>query len=360
MTRLIQLAELLEAELRMPPAEPMPEITGVAGARTAANGDLVFAEDESALAEALASHAAAVIVAGKIAPERAITKPLLVVKQPRLAFALAARELRPAPPHTGVHSTALLDGSVVQGRRISIGAYAVIETGARIGDDTTIGAGAIIGAGVTIGRQCRIHPRVVIYPGVELGDRVVVHAGAVLGADGFGYVRDNASGEYVQFPQQGRLVLEDDVEIGANTTVDRGALEETRLSRGVKIDNLVHIGHNVHVGKHVVIAAQTGISGSSVIGDFAIVGGQVGIGDHALVGEKVILGSGSGVLTHKKVKGPGVVFWGRPARPLPQYLKELATLARLGRKDESQATGDQSNSHQAKGSARKASARKKN
>jgi len=169
---------------------------------------------------------------------------------------------------------------------------------------------------------------------VDLGDRVIVHAGAVLGSDGFGYVLDQATGEYVQFPQRGRLVIEDGVEIGANTTVDRGALDETRIAHGVKIDNLVHIGHNVQVGKDVVIAAQTGISGSSVIGDNAVVGGQVGIGDHATIGEQVILGSGSGVLTHKKVNGPGVVFWGRPARPLNQYLKELAVLARLARTPE--------------------------
>jgi UDP-3-O-[3-hydroxymyristoyl] glucosamine N-acyltransferase len=160
---------------------------------------------------------------------------------------------------------------------------------------------------------------------------VVLHAGVVLGADGFGYVRNTETGEYLQFPQQGRLILEDDVEVGANTTIDRGALEETRIERGVKIDNLVHLGHNVRVGRDVVIAAQTGVSGSSSIGANAIVGGQVGIGDHARVGERVILGSGSGILTRKKVKGAGVVFWGRPARPLRQYLKELAALARLAR-----------------------------
>ena len=361
MTRLIQLAELLDAELRFSPQDEAV-VTGVASAKTASAGDLVFAEDAGTLSEALTSHAAAVIVSAKIAPADDAGKPLLVVKQPRLAFALAARELRGPSPHTGVQPTAQIDGSAVLGRRISVGAYAVVDAGVKIGDDTAIGSGAIIGAGVTLGRECRIYPRVVIYPGVEIGDRVVVHAGAVLGADGFGYVRGSASGEYVQFPQQGRLVLEDDVEIGANTTVDRGALEETRLAQGVKIDNLVHIGHNVHVGKHVVIAAQTGISGSSVIGDDAIVGGQVGIGDHATVGERVILGSGSGVLTHKKVKGPGVVFWGRPARPLPDYLRELATLSRLSRrrgKAEPEPVVAVSNSGKGKSSARKSSARKK-
>jgi UDP-3-O-[3-hydroxymyristoyl] glucosamine N-acyltransferase len=159
----------------------------------------------------------------------------------------------------------------------------------------------------------------------------VVHAGAVLVADGFGYVRDAQTGEYLQFPQQGTLVVEDDVEIGANTTIDRGALEETRIRRGVKLDNLVHVGHNVRVGKNVVIAAQTGVSGSSVIGDDAIVGGQVGIADHVEIGERVILGAQAGIPSRKKIRGPGIVFWGTPARPIKDYLKELATLARLTR-----------------------------
>jgi UDP-3-O-[3-hydroxymyristoyl] glucosamine N-acyltransferase len=160
---------------------------------------------------------------------------------------------------------------------------------------------------------------------------VVVHAGAVLGADGFGYVRDRTNGEYTQFPQQGTLVIEDDVEIGANTTIDRGALEETRIARGTKLDNLIHIGHNCHIGRNVVIAAQTGISGSSAVGDGAILGGQVGMGDHAMVGPGVILGGQAGILPRKKLLGPGIVFWGTPAKPVRQYLKELAMLARLKR-----------------------------
>jgi len=162
---------------------------------------------------------------------------------------------------------------------------------------------------------------------------VVVHAGAVLGADGFGYVRDQTSGEYTQFPQQGTLVIEDDVEIGANTTIDRGALEETRIGRGTKLDNLIHIGHNCSIGRNVVIAAQSGISGSSAVGDGAILGGQVGMGDHAMVGPGVILGGQAGILPKKKLLGPGIVFWGTPAKPVRQYLKELAMLARLKREE---------------------------
>jgi UDP-3-O-[3-hydroxymyristoyl] glucosamine N-acyltransferase len=150
----------------------------------------------------------------------------------------------------------------------------------------------------------------------------------VLGSTGFGYARNSATGEYLAFPQRGTLAIEDDVEIGANTTIDRGALGETRIGAGTKIDNLVHIAHNCVLGRNVIIAAQTGISGSSVIEDGAILGGQVGLGEHAHVGPGVILGGGAGVLSHKKVRGQGEVFWGRPARPLKQYLRDLARLSR--------------------------------
>lgn len=327
--RLIQLAELLQAELRGGSLET--EVFGVASIASAKEHDLVFAEDTAILHEALRSAAAAVIVSEKLHSDTGNSgKALLVVAKPKLAFARAAQLLSNAQAESEIHPTAVIGADVVRGRHVSVGAYAVIESGVHLGDETVIGAGAFIGRGVRLGRSCKVYPRVVIYPGTELGERVVVHAGAVLGSDGFGYVRDDATGEYIQFPQQGRLVIEDDVEIGANTTIDRGALDETRIARGVKIDNLVHIAHNVLVEHDVVIAAQTGISGSSMIRTGAVVGGQVGIGDHAEIGEGVILGSGSGVLTHKKVKGAGIVMWGRPARPLQQYLKELAALSRLG------------------------------
>jgi UDP-3-O-[3-hydroxymyristoyl] glucosamine N-acyltransferase len=306
-------------------------IARVASAAQAMPDALVFAEDETALGEALLSGAGAVLVTEELAEGARGVKPLLVMRQPRLGFARAARLLRSAERAAGVHATAVVAASAVLGRDVSIGAYAVIEGGAVIGAGTSVGSGAVIGAGVHIGEHCRVYPCVVMYPGVTLGDRVVIHAGAVLGADGFGYVRDAQTGEYLQFPQQGTLVVEDNVEIGANATIDRGALEETRISRGVKLDNLVHVGHNVRVGKNVVIAAQTGVSGSSVIGDDAIVGGQVGIADHVEIGEKVILGAQAGIPSRKKIRGPGVVFWGTPARPIKEYLKDLAALARLTR-----------------------------
>ncbi|MGA7521754.1 MAG: UDP-3-O-(3-hydroxymyristoyl)glucosamine N-acyltransferase [Acidobacteriaceae bacterium] len=326
--KLSHVAQALNAELRLSGADV--EVEGVASAPAATARTLVFAEDAPSLARALDSRAAAIILSPKLAGS-APGKSLLVAAQPKLAFAQAARLLRPAALASGVHPAAIVHTSAELGPEVSVGAGAVIEANALIGAGTRIDAGAVIGIGVRIGAHCHLYPRVVIYAGTELGDNVVAHAGAVLGSDGFGYVRDADTGRYLQFPQQGRLVIEDDVEIGANTTIDRGALEVTRIERGVKIDNLVHLGHNVRVGHDVVIAAQTGVSGSSSIGANAVVGGQVGIGDHATVEEEVILGSGSGVLTYKKVRGRGVVFWGRPARPLHQYLKELAVLARLAR-----------------------------
>lgn len=327
--RLKDIAASIGAEMRG--GDGAAAILRVASTVQAATDSLVFAEDEAVLAEALRSDAGAVLVTESLAQTAGDAKSLLVMRQPRLGFARAAQLLRSGEQATGVHTTAIVASSAVLGAGVSAGAYAVIEDNVVIGVGTSVGAGAVIGAGVRIGENCRIYPRAVLYPGVTLGDRVVVHAGAVLGADGFGYVRDAQTGEYLQFPQQGTLVVEDDVEIGANTTIDRGALEETRISRGVKLDNLVHVGHNVRVGKNVVIAAQTGVSGSSVIGDDAIVGGQVGIADHVEIGEKVILGAQAGIPSRKKIRGAGIVFWGTPARPIKDYLKELAALARLAR-----------------------------
>ena len=325
-----QLADQLGAEVDRVPLDLM--IHGVSSIPGAREGCLVFAEDKTSLAAALASAAAAVLV-GRGMSSTAAGKPLLRVGQPRLAFARAATLLRAPRKAVEIHATAVLSPGVEIGSGVSIGPHASIEEGARVGEATVVGSGAVIGAGVHIGSDCRIYPRVVIYPGVTLGDRVVVHAGAVLGADGFGYVRDRATGEYTQFPQQGALVIEDDVEIGANTTIDRGALDETRIGRGTKLDNLIHIGHNCSIGRDVVIAAQTGISGSSAVGDGAILGGQVGMGDHAMVGPGVILGGQAGILPKKKLLGPGIVFWGTPAKPVRQYLKELAMLARLKREE---------------------------
>lgn len=308
-------------------------IAGVASLRSAEAGDLIFVDDAALLGSALASRAAAIVI-GEFAQNGQPAKPLLIHRQPRLAFARAAALLRAAEQLTGgVHSKADVHPSARLGKLVRIDARAIIGADAVIGDGTHVAAFAVIEQGVKLGSDCRIGPHVVIHSGATLGDRCVVQAGSVLGSTGFGYVRDADTGRYEQFPQLGRLEIADDVEIGAHCTIDRGALDATVLARGVKLDNMVHIGHNVQVGENVVIAAQTGISGSSVIERDAIVGGQVGIGDHAVVEEGAILGSGSGVLSKKVVRGKGVIFWGRPARPLSQYLRELAVIARLGKKE---------------------------
>lgn len=334
MLTLEQLADAISAQYVPAAAEiGSPEVRRVASVQSADEFSLVFAENEMALQQALASGAAAVLSTPKLAARGETGgKALLLAAQPRLAFAQAAILLRGGRAPSSIHRTAILGKDVALGRDVSIGPYAVVGDGVHLGNGTRIGAGCVIADGVGIGAGCILHPRVVVYAGVTLADRVVVHAGCVLGPDGFGYVRDAITGAYTQFPQQGTLTIEDDVEIGANTTVDRGALEETRIGRGTKLDNLVHVGHNVRVGRDVVIAAQTGISGSSSIGDGAVLGGQVGMGEHAEVGAGVILGGGAGVLSKKKLRGPGVVFWGRPAQPLREHLKGLAILGRLARR----------------------------
>jgi UDP-3-O-[3-hydroxymyristoyl] glucosamine N-acyltransferase len=258
-------------------------------------------------------------------------------EQPRLWFARAAELLNPALPPTGVHPTAVIGANVKLGEGVSIGPCAVVGDNAQIGDGTRIEAGAVIGDGVRIGEHCRIYPRAVLYPGTTLRNRVIVHAGVVLGADGFGYVRDEKSGAYTQFPQQGTLLIEDDVEIGANTTIDRGALKQTKIGRGTKFDNLVHVGHNCEIGEDVILVAGVGISGSCTVGNGAVIAGQVGIGDHAHIGPGVILGGQAGVLSGKTITNegmgvkPGTVLWGTPARPLSQVLREIAILARLAK-----------------------------
>ncbi len=310
------------------------EIACVASIGQAQPGELIFVQDEKHLEEALSSAASAVI-AGEFATSAAGRKPLLIASHPRLAFARAAALLYPPRTYTpGIHETAVIHQSAKLALTASVDAHAVVEAGAIVGQRAHIGAGCYVGEGVVMGDDCDLYPRVVIYPGTTLGRRVVVHAGAVLGSDGFGFVRDEQYGRYQKFPQIGELVIGDYVEVGANCTIDRGALEKTVIGPGTKLDNLVHIGHNCSVGANVVIAAQTGVSGSVKIGEDAVVGGQVGLGDHATIEPGVILGSGSGVLSYKKVRGKGVVFWGRPARPLGEYLKGLAVLARLARKGE--------------------------
>ena len=305
---------------------------GISSIQSASDGDIVFASDDARLKEALDSRASLVLT-GQFAANVKSSKPLLIAPDPKLAFARVASLFSRAERRVGHDESAQIHLSAKIGEETWIGPGVVVERGVSIGNRTSIEANSVIGADVVIGDECRIGPNVTIYSGTKLGSCVVVQAGTVLGSTGFGYARNDA-GRYHLFPQVGRLIIEDDVDVGANCTVDRGALDATIIRRGAKLDNMVHVGHNVEIGEDVVIAAQTGISGSSHIGSGAIVGGQVGIGDHVEIEGGAILGSQSGIPSNKVIRGRGIVFWGTPARPIKDYLKELATLSRLARKKE--------------------------
>ncbi len=324
-----ELAEFTASRLIGDGAIAVSKVASIAQSQP---GDLVFVQDEKDLSQALSSRAS-VVIAGEFAADTKASKPLLLSAHPRLAFCRAGALLHPSKTYKpGVHPTAVVHPSAKIAASAAVDAHAVIDRGAILGERAHIGASCSVGEGVVIGEDCDLYPCVVIYQGTTLGKRVIVHAGAVLGSDGFGFVRDETYGRYHKFPQVGELVIGDYVEIGANCTIDRGALDQTAIGPGTKLDNLVHIGHNDIVGANVVIAAQVGVSGSSEIGDGCVIGGQVGIGDHARIEEGTLLGGQAGVLPHKVLRGKGKLYWGTPAQPLRDYLKELAAVARLARK----------------------------
>jgi len=331
-----ELVEILGGNLVQ--GDPETIVAGVASPELADGLHLVFADSPAAVSEALASEAGAVVLRAKAAASYLDGKSIIEAEQPRLWFAKAAKLLNRGLPSARIHPAAVVPPTAVIGENVEIDATAVIGEDVWIGAGSRIGAGAVLGTACMIGKDCHIYPRAVLYGGTTLGNRVVVHAGAVLGADGFGYVRDSATGAYTQFPQQGTLFIEDDVEIGANSTIDRGALKRTRIGRGTKIDNLVHVGHNCDIGEDVILVALTGISGSSTVGNGAVIAGQVGIGDHAHIGPGVILGGQAGVLSGKTITNqglgvkPGTVLWGTPARPLTQVLREIAVVGRMVKK----------------------------
>ncbi len=264
-----------------------------------------------------------------LAPRELISPDVTAIfsERPKLDFARAGAMLDPVPCGRGLrHPTALVAPTAQIESDVDLGPHTIVGESARIGKGSILHAGVVVSNGCTIGRHCILYPRVVLYPGAELHNRVILHSGSIIGSDGFGYVFDGKS--QVKFPQVGTVVLEDDVEIGANTAVDRGSLGTTRIGAGSKIDNLVQIAHNVQIGRGVVIAAQTGISGSTIIEDFAVIGGQVGFGDHARVQQGAVIGSKAGVLPGKIVRS-GDVYWGVPVRPLREYKRLNALFGRL-------------------------------
>ena len=303
-------------------------IERVASVAAAQAGSVAFVENQKSLEEAPSCHASCLIVSDVANARQALpgVPAFIESDQPKLTFALIAEILHPQKRcEPFVHDSAAIAKSADIALSVFIGPHVSIGESTRIGSGTRIEAGVVIGDHVTIGRDCVLQPGVVLYDNVSIADRVILHAGVCIGADGFGYVRGEVS--YHKFPQVGTVVIEDDVELGAHTCVDRAALGRTRIGRGTKIDNMVHVGHNCDIGERVVIAAQTGISGSVTIEDDCVIGGQVGFGDHIRVLSGAVIGSKAGILPGKIVR-PGV-WWGIPIQPLDEYKRLNAHLGRL-------------------------------
>ena len=299
--------QIIEELMKLPKSGDSRAFTRLSAIPDAGHDSIVFAQDEQTLNAALASDAG--LILAPLGSDTRRDSRVMAVKNPKYVFAQCAYYFD-SFEKTSIHPSAIIDPT------------------AYVGEGTSIGAGTVIEAGAYVGEYCRIRNNVTVYGNVVIGDYVLVQSGAVLGSMGFGYVRGE-NGKHLRFPQQGTLVIEDEVEIGANTTIDRGALGETRIGEGTKIDNLVHIGHNCIIGKNVVIAAQVGLSGSCTIDDNVIIAGQVGLGDHVHIGPGVILGGQSGVYPGKTVTGPGQIFAGTPAEPRTEYLRSLARIRRL-------------------------------
>lgn len=301
------------------------DITGAAPLESAKVSDLSFIGSSKALSIAAVSAAGCLIVPKEYSNESG--RAIIRAGQPRGVFAAAVAHLYPQEPvQPGCHESAEIHLTAVVDPSAEIGPFTTIGANATIGPGCRVGSGCFIGSGSSVGAYSRLYANVTVYSGVSIGERCVLHSGCVLGADGFGFVL--AGEKYQKFPQIGRVQIANDVEIGANSCVDRAALGETTIGEGTKLDNMVHIGHNCRIGKHVVIAAQTGLSGGVIVEDYAVIGGQVGIGDKARIESRAVLGSGCGILTSKIVRG-GQVVWGTPARPLKEHLQQLASLAKL-------------------------------
>ena len=299
-------------------------ITGLSGIESARLGDLTFAVDEAHLTDAEKSDVSCVLTDGFL---RKSTKPLIRVKNPKLSFLIIYNNFHTQERKNAfVHSTAVVSTSARIGNNVWIGAGVVVEDGVTIGDHVIIESNSVVKKNSEIGSFCHIYPNVTLYENIKIRKNVVLHAGAVIGSDGFGYVKDG--GKIYKFPQLGSVTIEDNVEIGANTTVDRGSLSDTVIGAGTKIDNICQIAHNVKIGKNVLIAAQCGISGSTVIGNDVTMGGQAGVIDNITIGDNVTIGAKSAVIGDIE---KGSVVWGIPARPITQTKRQMAILAWLAK-----------------------------
>jgi UDP-3-O-[3-hydroxymyristoyl] glucosamine N-acyltransferase len=315
-----QLAEWVRGEVLGDPELP------IANARTLAEaqpGDITFVESEKNLAAWEASKASAAVVPASVPVNG---RPVIRVPDPLMAFANIVRHLRghPAEPHGLVDATAHVHPTARLAAGVSVGPFAVVGEGTEICEDSSVGAGTVIGRFCKLGRDVTVHPRVVLYDDCVLGNRVVVHAGAIIGADGFGY--RNQDGRHVKVPQLGWVEIEDDVEVGACATIDRGTFGPTRIGTGTKIDNLVMIGHNCQIGRHNVLCGQVGVAGSCVTGDHVVMAGQVGVADHITIGPRVVVAAQSGVAADVPAD---CHLLGYPATPVREQRRMLASLRKL-------------------------------
>ncbi len=305
-------------------ADGAKPIAGAAALADAGEGHCTFFGNAKYLPQLKASRATAALV--PLDFSEAISPVAIRVENPSLAFAQVLEKFAPEPIRfaPGVHSTAILGRDVVLGENVSIQPFVVIEDGARIGAHTVVGAHSYIGHGASIGADCQIAPRVTVGARCVLGSRVIIHSGTVLGSDGFGF--EFSGGRHVKIPQTGIVQIDDDVEIGANVTIDRARFGRTWIQEGTKIDNLVQIAHNVVVGKHCLIVSQAGISGSTRLGNYVTLAGQVGVVGHIEIGDQTIVAAQSGV---SKTLGPKQVVFGYPAMPLREAKEQLAHIGRL-------------------------------
>lgn len=297
-------------------------VSGISDLKEAGPFEIAFITGEKYLSQALQSRAAAFLTPSGFSVEG--RECLTVPDVWKSVFALVDLFWPEEPAPAGIHPSAVVDPSALIGARVSIGPLAVVEAGARISDDTEIGAQCFVGRNATIGAGCLLHPSARVLERVQVGARVILHSGVVLGADGYGY--KFVDGQYRKLPQVGTVVIEDDVEIGANTCVDRATFGETRIGAGSKIDNLVQVAHNCHVGKSCGMASQVGLSGSVEVGDFCMFWGQVGIAD------QLTIGAGSQILAQSGLKEnvpPGSKIFGYPAGPLNEQARLLAAQKQL-------------------------------
>lgn len=319
-----ELAEMSAGELRGDPAQV---ISGAASLAEATEGEVTFFATPKYMPQLRKTRASAVFVPSAFS--ESIAAATIRVANPAKSFERVVLKLAPAPVRfaPGVHPTAVIAAGAKLGARVSIQPHAVIESGAEIGDDVVIGAQCYIGHETTIGAGSVIYPHVSIRERTRIGSRVIIHGGVVIGADGFGF--EIADGQHAKVPQIGIVQIDDDVEIGANTTIDRARFGRTWIQQGVKIDNLVQIAHNVVVGRHSVIAAQTGIAGSSRVGEYVMIGGQVGVTGHVEIGDRNLIGAKTGV--SKNLPNDGGTWWSTPATPLREVKEQIAWLHRLGK-----------------------------